>query len=79
MTQYTTITWEDYTALYVDGKLFMWNDSYLIDEYLFDTVLRGTRESSDALYVAFGADDSDYQPPVTLEEYRQWPVEEDAE
>lgn len=79
MTQYTTITYEDHTALYADGKLIKWADSYLIDDYLFYEVLGGTQEPSDALYVAFSADDSDYQPPATLEEYRQWPNEKDAE
>jgi len=66
MTEYVRIDMEDYAALYVDGELKMWNDAYLVDEYLFFDVLRGTTLDSSPYYAY-----EDFQMPKSLDEYKR--------
>ena len=64
MSDYVRVDTEDYSALYVDGVLEMYSESYLVDEHLFFTVLGGQQLSSKKWYSV-----EDYEMPKFLSEY----------
>lgn len=72
MAKWVRIDTEEWAALYEDGKLVMYCDAYLVDEFLFYTVLGGETRSSDPWYDRW-YDRNDgvipFEMPERLEDY----------
>jgi hypothetical protein len=69
MSTYAVVHYEDYSALYVDGELKMWSDSYYIEDYLIREILGVRIVPSAAMYeLAEENDEWQFGPPKTLAE-----------